>query len=398
MQINTNGGYAIASGGFGCVFYPALKCANHANRDKSKISKLLTRQNAINEYNEIKSLIPLLKQIHNYSNFFIVENLNICKPDKLSDSDLIDYNKRCSSLTKTNINNINSSLNNFLILNIPYGGITINNFIFKNYSYTNFIKLNNSLINLLLNGIIPMNKLNVYHCDIKDSNIVIDINENTLKPKLIDWGNSIISEPLNIPKHWINRPLQFNVPFSIIILSPIFFKKLHTFINSANNSKQKTLNEYKEFMKDFLVFFLKNGLGHYTYIQYVFSVIFNNKHKKKYNNIIINYNADILFNYLNNNKTTGINNLLTYFKVTYKKNVDIWGFVFTYFPVLEVLHKNQQTLSLNEKKVLDKLKQIFINYLYNTTNEINVIDLINDLTNLDDKIKTHKRINIKNNY
>jgi len=258
MQINTNGGYAIASGGFGCVFYPALKCVNDENRDKSKISKLLTRQNAINEYNEIKTLIPLLKQIHNYSNFFIVDNLNICNPDKLSDSDLIDYNKRCSTLTKTNINNINSSLNKFLILNIPYGGITINNFIFKNYSYTNFIKLNNSLINLLLNGIILMNKINVYHCDIKDSNVVIDINENTLKPKLIDWGNSIISEPLNIPKRWINRPLQFNVPFSIIILSPIFFKKLHTFINSANNSKQKTLNEYKEFMKDFLVFFLKN--------------------------------------------------------------------------------------------------------------------------------------------
>ena len=57
---------------------------------------------------------------------------------------------------------------------MPNGGLPIDDFIIKNNTYKIIIKLNNTLINLLNNGIIPMNENNIYTCDIKDSNILFD--------------------------------------------------------------------------------------------------------------------------------------------------------------------------------------------------------------------------------
>ena len=48
-----SGGKVIASGGFGCVFSPALKCEGNENREENKISKLMTEKHAIQEYEEV---------------------------------------------------------------------------------------------------------------------------------------------------------------------------------------------------------------------------------------------------------------------------------------------------------------------------------------------------------
>ena len=59
------GGKVIASGGFGCVFSPALKCQGKKTRGKNRISKLLTKKHAISEYNEIKNFKKKLDKIPN---------------------------------------------------------------------------------------------------------------------------------------------------------------------------------------------------------------------------------------------------------------------------------------------------------------------------------------------
>ena len=63
-----NGGEVIASGGFGCVFNPSLKCKGSA-RENKKISKLMTKRHAKDEYNEIvkykKILIEKIKIFDN---------------------------------------------------------------------------------------------------------------------------------------------------------------------------------------------------------------------------------------------------------------------------------------------------------------------------------------------
>ena len=40
-KFNNKGGKVLSSGGFGCVFEPALKCQGAKHRDTNKISKLI---------------------------------------------------------------------------------------------------------------------------------------------------------------------------------------------------------------------------------------------------------------------------------------------------------------------------------------------------------------------
>ena len=56
-------GKTIGSGGFGCVFRPALKCKGVNERESNKISKVMTSNNALDEYNQIM----LLKDKTGYS-------------------------------------------------------------------------------------------------------------------------------------------------------------------------------------------------------------------------------------------------------------------------------------------------------------------------------------------
>ena len=73
------GGKVLASGGFGCVFEPALKCEGKQNRETGKISKLMINRYAREEYNEINSIKKKLDGIKNYQDYFLLEGANLCK-------------------------------------------------------------------------------------------------------------------------------------------------------------------------------------------------------------------------------------------------------------------------------------------------------------------------------
>ena len=162
MTKNQKGGKIIASGGFGCIFKPALKCENSVAREPNKISKLMTSKNANEEYTQITKFQKVLQVIPNYGKYFLLEYFTLCKPDKLTTDDLKGYKKKCKALNKKDITvkNINQSLDKVLSINMPNGGIDVEKFI-DDYFVTssNVIRLNNSLIDLLVNGIIPMNNL-----------------------------------------------------------------------------------------------------------------------------------------------------------------------------------------------------------------------------------------------
>ena len=53
----TNGGNALASGGYGCIFSPALKCSNaKRGTGKQQVSKLMLTNYAELEYKEANNL------------------------------------------------------------------------------------------------------------------------------------------------------------------------------------------------------------------------------------------------------------------------------------------------------------------------------------------------------
>lgn len=410
------GGKVIASGGFGCVFFPALKCKNNKTRKNKAISKLMTIKHADKEYAEIVSIKTKLKNIPDYKRFFLVYDIDEpCEPNELTQEDLIQFKEKCTALPKNNITykNINKSLNQLKILNIPYGGIAVDDYLNKHHSYANLYQLNNSLINLLKNGIIQMNQKFIFHCDVKDSNILVDTNEQ-FETRLIDWGLTTSYIPFKnnpLPNVWKNRSIQYNVPFSVILFSDIFintytnFIKTHYLKNVTNSGKiifnKVDFDKVFKFVLNYVYLWLqKKGLGHYKFINKIINILNKDninkyKHEKKIINdvktnkpitigdtntirFIANYLTQILINFTYINQDHKLN-LRFYLDEVFIHNIDIWGFISTYVPLLEIFYKNK-----HNNQILNQLRELFL-FLYSQgelpIKQEELIIRINNLTN-----------------
>jgi len=417
MTTNQKGGEVIASGGFGCIFKPELKCSNNDSKSEiNRLSKLMTNKNAIEEYNLIQKFKNILNTIPNYENYFLLDNFTLCRPNKLTKIDLKKYNKKCKALKKKNITvkNINKSLDKILSLNMPDGGIDVEDFIEmdKNFLKTKFIKLNNSLIDLLKNGIIPMNKLNVYHCDIKDSNVLVQTNNNTLNTRLIDWGLSITHySSKEFPRKLYRRPFQYNVPFSCILFNKEFIKRYHNFVSLNPNPNYF---QVREFVINY-IFIWNNirGPGHLNAINKIVKILTLSEltaiKKKKIRNHVIEYDftyyyiveyiSKILYKYTNNGKLE----LSKYFNTIFLKNIDIWGFTMIYISVVENLYNSFENLNEYQLQIINKIKYIIIHFLYeNPIQPINIDSLVDEITNLnkviDNTDNNLSNLNTKTNY
>ena len=395
MIIKQNGGQVINSGGFGCIFNPSLKCENieKSKSSNNEISKLMITKYAEYEYNQIEKYRKMLNVIPNYNNYFLLNNFQLCKPDKLTTNDLKGY-KKCKNIKNAiHGKNLNDSLNELMIINMPIGGINIEQFIKQYFAKTsNIIKLNNSLIDLLVNGIIPMNKLNVYHCDIKEGNVLVQ-NETTFVTRLIDWGLSFIwnDRYKGIPSKIYRRPFAFNVPFSSILFNKDFIKLYNDFLKL---NPTPTFFNIREFVINYM-FIWNNirGPGHLNIINNIIKKFtINELTAIKDNDIkdhlieydfthyyILEYLSKILEKYTNNKGF----DVITYFKNVFLKNVDIWGFTMIYIEFYRNLYNSFNTLNEYQMEFIIKIKYIIIHFLYeNHINPIDISTLTIELTNL----------------
>jgi len=407
---NEKGGKVLASGGYGCVFSPALKCEGESKRHKNKISKLMSERHAREEYEEINSIKTKLDSIPNYENYFLINDATLCKPAKLTATDLADYTKTCTALPKDDITkkNINENLDKLMTLNLPNGGSPVDDYIYKDGSFQKIYDLHETLVKLLKRGIIPMNAKNIFHCDIKDSNVLVDDTRiGHLKTRLIDWGLTTEYIPFKnnpFPKSWRNRPLQFNVPFSVIIFSDSFVEKYTNFIKEGGKPDEAQL---KPFVVDYINFWMKErGAGHYKFINEIMfnlfshnltSVLPSNRPKMVETTItmdyIVNYIVEVLVHFTKF-RGDGTLNLREYLDTVFIKIVDIWGFINVYVPLIEILANNYSTLNKEEIKIFNQLQYIFVEYLYNARSEpIDMNTLYSDLKVLGDLI--YKNLNSK---
>jgi serine/threonine protein kinase len=414
--INEKGGKVIASGGYGCVFSPALKCEGESKRPKGKISKLMTERRATEEYEEIQSIKEKLDTIKNYKDYYLLYDATLCKPSKLTASDLADYASKCTALPKDDVTktNINSNLDKLMALNMPNGGLPVDDYLYENGSFEKIYKLHTTLVELLKKGIIPMNEKNIYHCDIKDSNVLVDASTRlkeveVLKTRLIDWGLSTQYVPFkknSFPKSWRNRPLQFNVPFSVIIFSDTFVSKYTQFIKDGGSPEEAQL---KPFIIDYVSLWMKErGAGHYKFINEIMFMLFSNSltsispgskpqviETQITMDFIVNYIVDVLVHFTKF-REDGTLDLRDYLDNVFIKIVDIWGFINVYVPLIELLSNNYASLTKNELKIFNQIQFIFVEYLYNPRHEpIDMKMLYSDLKDLGNllhiKIKGKKK-------
>jgi hypothetical protein len=410
MEKEYKGGKVIASGGFGCIFDPALKCTSpetEYKNIKNRITKLMTIKHATEEYKKIQQFYNILKVIPNYENYFLVNGFTLCKPDKLTKHDLTNYKKKCKALTKKNITvkNINNSLDLVLALNMPNAGINVEDFVDmyftnnnNNNNNNNIIKLNNSLIDLLVNGILQMNKLNVFHCDIKDSNVLVHLDNNEsnmkMKTRLIDWGISFSHNNFTgIPKNLYRRPFQYNVPFSSVLFNKEFTKYYNEFLTIHPNPDYYLLREFV--INYIFVWNHIRGSGHLSAINDIIKKFFINDlvaiPKEKVKNHVVEYDftyyyiieyiTKILHHYTKDGKC----DIMAYFNTVFLKNIDVWGFVTIYISMFEKLYKYKQVNEVNKYQQLfiNKIKYIVVHFLYESPLEpIKTKELADELTKL----------------
>lgn len=403
---NKEGGKVLASGGFGCVFTPALKCEGATSRARNKVSKLMTEKHAIQEYEEINKYKRILETVPNYADYYLLYDINICRPAELTASDLQNF-KKCTALPKKNITkkNINASLDKVMALNMPNGGLPIDDYLYEDGTFQKMYNLHIVLVKLLKDGIIPMNDKNIYHCDIKDANILVDTSSPTqLKTRLIDWGLSTEYVPFRnqiFPTTWRNRPLQYNVPFSVILFSDSFIEKYTKYLedNTKDDIKSTTI-QLKPFVIDYINFWMKErGAGHYKYINEIMYMLFANsltdisesdKPRVIETQITMEYIVDYIVNVLlhyTKFKPDGSLDLRQYLDNVFIEIVDIWGFIISYVPYIELLSNNYTSLTKNELKIFNQLQFIFVEYLYNPRHEpINMKELYTDFNILGELI------------
>jgi serine/threonine protein kinase len=365
------GGKAIASGGFGCVFKPAIKCKTRKNKEVG-ITKLMKTKYAKAEYKEIEEFKNLLDDIPNYNDYFLLDGFSLCDPEELTKEDLDKFDKRCKSLKKIDItaSNVNKSLDKLMSLNMPYGGVDVGDYVEKEkMDYKKIHKMNAALIELLKKGIVPMNERNVYHCDIKDSNILVkDDGHAGVKTRLIDWGlSTTYKSGGNIPKPLTNRPFQFNVPFSVVLFNDTFSKMYTEFLKKH---KEPSFFIIRSFVINYVISWVnKRGPGHLKAINSIFKEFFergliNIEEQFKEDLIefdctfyfIFEYISYVLFKFTRDGKF----DKMEYFSEVFLKNLDVWGFTMTYLPILEYLSGYYNKLCDCEIQIIEKIKETIL--------------------------------------
>jgi len=355
-KLNYRGGEVIDAGGYGCVFNPALRCNNSKNRTKG-ISKLLSKHAAEKEWDMLSHIRKYIEKIPNYQKYFLLYNLEKCSPAELTITDKKNFHI-CDIFEKLNINstNFNKNLDKFEIINMPYGGPNLETVIFNNQA--TFATLNPLLIDVLLNAIIPMNRLNIYHKDLKASNILYHNKE----VKLIDFGQTFVYESAEKDEYkLLDKPFQFNNPLSIILLSPSFNKFLIYYLVKYPFKKHSPKSLFVQFKKLMLAYYQlvvepvdSPLVGHSKYLEkIVIPDIYKNLYARKSRQnvniaqIISDYCANILVKYVNLNTKTFDRS--SYVSQVYLKNLDLYGLIMCYLPYVSQYSQTSINVDISQK-------------------------------------------------
>lgn len=412
-QRKKEGGEAIGAGGYGCVFFPAIPCESDSveegiAKSRHRVSKLMTNQDVQDEYSLIEQIKPYLIQIPDYPQYFLIQDIEQCRPKALTEEDMKMFSQKCKSFMEKGYtpSYINSHLNQFMAIQMPYGGQELTKFIKTNLQTPeDYVELNEKMTDLVFHGIIPMNRLDVYHGDIKASNILVRVVNGKYFPKLIDWSLSMIfpKDMTKVGEPLINHSFQFNSPFSKILFNDIFMEQYTLFLLKNKTRDLKALRTFvNKYLKDFVI---KYGKGHIHLIDKMLWFVRPNQSlegsplKARITNYdygetyyyATEYIVAILLEFTERGKL----NLMEYIKKVYLPISDVYGLITSYFYMAMHIHEftDASTLSLAEKnentEVVDFLNEIMFKYLFQPrTSPYNLDELWTDLEALSDRFTT----------
>ena len=171
----------VGEGTYGCVLKPPLKCDETSNLVDyvNKISKIMTRENAINERDEY-SAINNIQGLDKYA----ITGPTLCKP--LLNTNFNSSVKKCKTLkVKTAFKRDKTDLRMLLLED---GGLNIYDHITKVFALQSLDEKKVFLTSLikLFDGLLFFQSNEIMHRDIKLANMVYNVNNG--RAKYIDFG------------------------------------------------------------------------------------------------------------------------------------------------------------------------------------------------------------------
>ena len=189
--------------------------------------------------------------------------------------------------------------------------------------------------------------------DLKGQNMLRSTDGGGVEVRIIDWGLSGAIPTKGVPPIVQDRVIQYNIPFSNILFAthewPTRLKKDVKAI--APSTKLDAGDELGRMSAMRLVAYQQfydvadnYGVGHLEYLRGVFRRLFSTPagmHSSISNleenalspvTAAIEYNAVILDKYVDQ---TGKFDASKYFREIFSKNVDVWGFLMAYLPLID---------------------------------------------------------------
>lgn len=246
----------LSQGGFGCVYYPGIKCDGKMDPRTNVVTKLQKRD--FNAYNEIK-IGEMIKKIQHYKLFFLpvigncpvnlrsLDKSIISKCDVIADSDELKY----TLMTIPYISN--SSFFSILIGNSNDARQTNKGDKKNNLEKKHMFLSLTETFKYLLGGIEKLVDNKIVHFDLKAGNILY--NTITTDPQIIDFGISIPIDELNDS----NLKDYFYADGSDYYVWPLEVQVINFIVNETKGrltekDAEKIAKEYTETNKGLQVF------------------------------------------------------------------------------------------------------------------------------------------------
>jgi len=350
------GGKFIAAGSYGGVFGGEggpLPCKGEEKTDHTIITKLLRKKDADNEFSQKKHL-EKVDPDQTFLLYPLAEPCDIKPYHELTHEQQkwVDiYDEKSKGYPK-----INTHLDKYKLVKYKYGGVELGNDYVKTVPILKFLEKYLDL----MKGVLKLHNNNMFHCDIKIANILIDPSDNTIR--LVDFGFmhirygnqflKIIDDDLlkNVYEYW---------PF---YLNYLYYDK-RTKIHNDESLYNMFITRQSQKIKDQLEKFYKN-LEHFTTRYPILHKVFENlniKYVKEQLKILHEYVSEQIHAAAQN---LGIEYVIhQYIKSIILKGIDMFGLGLA---LVEVLYKHYKYIpGPIENVILDLMSQNLIFILEN---------------------------------
>lgn len=379
------GGAAFDKGTYGCVFKPPLHCKQSSitkslskSENTEYISKFMTKEEADKEIREMKNIKKLLLKSPIIDNEFINKYYILANEDDICEIDITNKenitnldgaipNTKILSIDcrdiYTSLRHVKNNNNEYRSINSIDGGSSLYNYLLHPLNEEDFNKLNEQLIDILQNGIYTMNKLGIYHCDLKPENLVYKD-----KIRMIDWGFAVIIDSSN-KKEKLEKNLKLFKNLEVMYYGLPFTNVL--FLKDIEHGRTffKDKNECRQYYKK--IYTGPNPSPYFSILNTITPRFLTGSGKTLTDYAIDNL-VDVIFSDLTNE---------TFFYDVFLPNADIFAFLQIYINIYKAFIDSSSSITNIKQNIINLLNKYILTADY-ANKSYPISEIIKDLRQL----------------